>query len=168
MINIKKGTAHSLQQSDRVGTAKAAEAVVAGMLVRIDSNGDVVKGVTSQGVADTLGFAINNQADGDVIESGKIGVLLLDGNSVIETDQAAAAITAGNYPIGTRLAGDTTTGNVKAWASGDRIIGYVEGIRSLPVEASLSQNYKNVAGSTLTNTSFQPTTKALLGIKLAV
>ena len=43
-----------------------------------------------------------------------------------------------------------------------------EGIRSLPVEASLSQNYKDRNGNTLTNTSYQPTTKALLGIKLAV
>lgn len=168
MINIKKGTAHSLSQSDLVGKAKAAEAVVAGMLVHIDSSGDIIKGVTSQGVADTLGFAINNQTDGDVIESGKIGYLLLDGNSVIETDQAAATINASNYPVGTRLAGDTTTGLVKAWASGDRVIGYVEGIRSLPVEASLTQNYKDRNGNTLTNTSYQPTTKALLGIKLAV
>ncbi|RTL07839.1 hypothetical protein EKK58_01440 [Candidatus Dependentiae bacterium] len=168
MINIKKGTAHSLQQSDKIGNAKAGEAVVAGMLVRIDSNGDVVKGVTSQGVADTLGFAINNQADGDVLESGKIGFILLDGNSVIETDQASSAITAGNFPVGTRLAGDLATGQVKAWASGDRIIGYVEGIRTLPVEASLTQNYKDRNGNTLTNTSYQPTTKALLGIKLAV
>ena len=168
MINIKKGTAHSLQQSDLVGKAKAAEAVVAGMLVHIDSSGDIIKGVTSQGVADTLGFAINNQTDGDVIESGKIGYLLLDGNSVIETDQANATINASNFPVGTRLAGDTTTGLVKAWASGDRVIGYVEGIRSLPVEASLTQNYKDRNGVTLTNTSYQPTTKALLGIKLAV
>ena len=95
MINIKKGTAHSLQQSDKIGNAKSGEAVVAGMLVRIDSNGDVVKGVSAQGVADTLGFAINNQTDGDVLESGKIGFILLDGNSVIETDQASSAITAG-------------------------------------------------------------------------
>lgn len=168
MINIKKGTAHSLLQSDKVGNAKANEAVVAGMLVRIDSNGDIIKGVASQGVADTLGFAINNQTDGDVIESGKIGYIMLDGNSVIETDQTDTTINASNYPIGTRLAGDTTTGKVKAWASGDRVVGYVEGIRTLPVEAQLSQNYKNVAGTTLTNTSYQPSTKALLGIKLAV
>ncbi len=168
MINVKKGTAHSLQQSDKVANAKSGEAVVAGMLVHIDASGDCIKGVTSQGVADHLGFAINNQTDGDVLESGKIGYIVLDGNSVIETDQTAAAITAGNYPVGTRLAGGTTTGLVKAWESGDRVIGYVEGIRSLPVEASLSQNYKDRNGNTLTNTSYQPTTKALLGIKLAV
>lgn len=172
MINIKKGTAHSLSQSDKIGNAKAGEAVVAGMLVHIDSNGDIVKGVSgstgSYGVADLLGFAIQDQTSGDVIESGKLGFYSLDGNSVIETDQAAAAITAANYPVGTALTGSGTAGTVKTWTAGDRIIGYVEGIRSLPVEASLSQSYKNIAGTTLTNTSYQPSTKAVLGIKLAV
>lgn len=169
MINIKKGTAHTLQQSDKLALAKANEAVVSGMLVHVDSTtGEAVKGVTSQGVADVLGFAINNQSDADVLESGKIGIILLDGNSVIETDQTSAAINTSNYPVGTRLAGDLATGTVKAWASGDRVIGYVEGIRSLPVEAQLTQNYKDRNGNTLTNTSYQPSTKALLGIKLAV
>lgn len=169
MINIKKGTAHTLQQSDKLALAKAAEGVVSGMLVHVDSTtGEAIKGVVSQGVADILGFAINNQADADVIESGKLGLILLDGNSVIETDQASATINSSNYPVGTRLGGDLATGTVKAWASGDRVIGYVEGIRSLPVEAQISQAYKDRNGNQFTNTSYQPTTKALLGIKLAV
>lgn len=173
MINIKKGTAHSLAQSDKIALALAGQAVVAGMVVHIDpSAGTCIKGVTGStgtyGVSDLVGFAINNQTDGDVIESGKIGFYLLDGNSIIETDQAAASVTAGNYPIGTPLTGSGTAGTVKVAASGDRIIGYVEGIRTLPVEASLSQAYKDRNGNQLTNTSYQPSTVALLGIKLAV
>lgn len=171
-LNIKKGTSHSLQQSDKIANAKSGEAVVAGMLVHIDSSGDCIKGVTgssgSYGAADLLGFAIQTQTDGDVIESGKIGFYLIDGNSVLETDQAAATINASNYPVGTALTGNGTAGTVKTASAGDRIIGYVEGIRSLPCESVISQNYKNVAGTTLTNTSYQQTTKAFLGIKLAV
>jgi predicted RecA/RadA family phage recombinase len=171
-LNIKKGIAHSLQQSDKLGNAKAGEAVVAGMLVHIDSNGDIIKGVSGSSgtfaVGDLVGFAIQNQTDGDVIESGKLGYYVIDGNSVLETDQAAATINAANYPVGTALTGNGVTGAVKTAAAGDRVIGYVEGIRTLPVEASLTQNYQNVAGATKTNTSFQPSTKAFLGIKLAV
>jgi hypothetical protein len=168
MINVKKGTAHSLQQSDLRGKAKAAEAVVAGMLCNINTSGEVIKGVTSQGVADLLGFAINDQTAGDVIESGKIALYALDGNSVIETDQAAADITTSNYPVGTRLAGDTTTGLVKAWASGDRVVGYVEGIRELPTSASTNQNYLDAAGATVTTTKTIQKKVKLLAIKLAV
>ena len=171
MINIKKGTAHSLQQSDKIANAKSGEAVVAGMVVHIDSSGDCIKGLTGSantfGVADLIGIAINTQTDGDVIESGKIGFYQLDGNSVIETDQAASAITAANYPLGTALTGNGS-GTILAATAGDRVIGYVEGIRTLPVEASLTQNYKDRNGNVKTNTSYQPTTVALLGIKLAV
>jgi hypothetical protein len=168
MINFKKGTGHSLAQSDKAVAAKAGEGVVAGMLVNIDT-GEVVKGVTSQGAANTLGFAINNQTDGDVINSGKIGVLLLDGNSVIETDQVELAINSTNYPVGTRLAGDTTTGKVKTWSSGDRIVGYVEGIRTLPVQTSnVTQNYTSVSGTTKSATVSVPVSTTVLGIKLAV
>jgi len=167
MINFKKGTGHSLQQSDIVGKVKSGEAVVAGMLCHINSSGEIIKGVTSQGVADTLGFAVNGQTDGDVTESGKIGLVLLDGNSVIETDQTDATINATNYPVGTRLGGDTTTGKVKAWASGDRVIGYVEGIRELPSTESVTQSYKNIAGDTKSTTLTVQKNIKLLGIKLA-
>lgn len=171
MINIKKGTAHTLQQSDKLANAKTGEAVVAGMVVHLDSSGDCIKGVTgsstSYGINDLMGFAINSQTDGDSIESGKIGFIMLDGNSVIETDQAAAAITAANYPVGTALTGTGTAGTVTTATAGDATVGYVEGIRTLPVEEQLTQNYKDRNGVTRTNTSYQPTTRALLGIKLA-
>lgn len=155
MINVKKGTAHSLLQSDKVGNAKTSEAVVAGMVVHLDTNGDIVKGCSGTADNDLLGFAIMDQTDGDVIESGKMGMYMLDGNSVIETDQAAAAITTGNYPVGTALycqAGATglvTTTNATA-----RIIGHVDGVRSLP------------SVETITGIKVQ-STRAMLAIKLA-
>ncbi len=151
MINVKKHTAHSLQQTDKVGKAKANEAVVAGMIVSVDAAGDVVKG----GDATSLfGFAINNQTDGDVVESGKIGVYLLDGGSVIETDQAAATITSSNYAIGAALYPEAgNTGKVTTDNTVGKVIGYVEGIRTLPNQNS------STFGTTKTVT--------VLGIKLA-
>lgn len=162
MINCKKGTSHSLLQSDKIGNAKTSEAVVAGMLVRLDTSGDIVRGVSGTDANDLLGFAINNQTDGDVIESGKIGFYQLDGNSVIETDQADAAITAGNYPVGSAVygvltsAGTSTAGLVSlSKTTQTRIIGHVDGVRSLPsVE---------VVGGVKVQLS-----RAMLAIKLAV
>lgn len=168
MINFKKGTAHSLAQVDRVGTAISG--ITAGMLVHL-SNVDpaaIVKGVDGStgtfGVANLIGFAVNNSLDADVIASGKIGVLLLDGNSVIETDQTDAAITLTNYPIGSPLGADGTTGAVQIAATGDRIIGYVEGVRTLPTVPSTA-----VQGTTPGDgTTPEWNTTAMLGIKLAV
>jgi len=139
MINAKKGPAHSLQQTDFVGNAKTGEAVVAGMLVRLDSNGDIVKAgaaasatATDAVNASLYGFAANNQTDGDVIESGKIGAYALDGASVIETDQAVATITTGNYPVGTQIIPDATaTGLVRAYVANGKVIGTVESIRNI-------------------------------------
>ena len=162
MINIKKGAAHSLEQTDKTGNAKANEGVEAGMLVRVDSTGDVVKGPSSQSGAldELLGFAINNQTDGDVVESGKIGIYLLDGGSVIETDQSDTTINASNYVIGARVAPDPThLGKVRPWESGDRVIGYVEGIRTLPTTPAVP--------ASITADPAWPTT-SMLGIKLAV
>lgn len=172
MINFKKGNGHSLNQTDKIGKAKAAEGVVAGMFVNVDVNGDVVKGGAATGV---LGFAVNNQTDGDVIESGKIGVVLLDGNTVVETDQVkivtGSAINATDYPVGTALTFGTVGGDiglVRAQTGVERIIGYVEGIRDLPWTQSVSQNYKDVAGNTKTNVVTTQKFIKVLGIKLAV
>jgi hypothetical protein len=104
---------------------------------------------------DLLGFAINNGTDGDVVESGKMGMFLLDGASVIETDKAALAITSSNYAIGAPIKAGTD-GTVATGTPGtDRIIGYVEGIRSLP-------SVETVNGVKIQST------RALLGIKLSV
>jgi hypothetical protein len=157
MINFKKGPALSLHQVNYIGKAKAGEAVEAGMVVRLNGDGEVVKGSTaSTSKTDLLGFAINDQTDGDVIESGKIGVFALDGASVIETDKAAAAINSTNYPVGTQLTAVASTGNV-AVANGttDRVIGQVEGIREIPGVVQVINGVKVQGVATL------------LGIKLA-
>ena len=170
MINIKKGTGLSLQQSDRVGTALSGQGVVAGMVVRLDTSGNVVVGPTNAAAADDLlGFALNNQTDSDVIASGKIGYIHLDGSSVIETDQVTGTINSTNFVLGARVSADPSSlGNVRAWQSGDRVLGYVDGIRTLPGISSVSQNYQNIAGSTLTNTSNQQVFVTVLAIKLAI
>lgn len=172
MINLKKGTAHSLQQSDIVGNAKAAEGVVAGMVVRLDTSNNVVKGPSdAAALNDLLGFALNSQTDGDVVNSGKLGYLKLDGQSTVEIDQACVTgtITAANFPVGNRISADPANlGKVRVWQTGDRVIGYVDGIRTLPSVESVSQNYVTVAGVTRTNTSNVQKFVAVLGIKLAV
>lgn len=155
MINFKKGPGLSLGQSDKVAKLAASQAIEAGHVVRIDSaTGLVTKGVSSDNpFDDLLGFAINNGTDGDVVESGKMGVYLLDGVSVIETDKAALAITNTNYPIGKPLKANTD-GTVGAGVPAtDRIIGLVEGIRSLP-------SVETVNGVKIQST------RAMLGIKL--
>lgn len=174
MINFKKGTGHSLAQSDKVGLAKLNEGVVAGMLVELNSSNQTVKVAANPandatyGNAKLMGFAINNQTDGDVIESGKIGFIQLDGNSVIETDQADAAITAANYPVGTQICAGATAGNVRAWttANDGRVIGTVEGIRNLQSVVSTSQNYLDLSGATVTKTINTQKLIPVLGIKL--
>lgn len=152
MINVKKGTAHSLAQSDFIGLAKSGEAVKQGMLVYRNSSGEIVKAgaaasatLTDAVNASRYGFALSAQADevsgaseGDVLESGKVGVYGLDGNSVIETDQTAATITAGNYPDGSFVIPDATaTGKVRTYVANGKIIGTVDGIRTLRGTAML-------------------------------
>jgi hypothetical protein len=156
MINFKKGPGLSLGQSDKVAKLAATQAIEAGHVVRVDSaDGLVYKGASGTPNDDLLGFAINNGTDGDVIESGKMGVYLLDGGSVIETDKAAGTIDNATYPIGKPIKAGTD-GTVAAGLPGtDRIIGYVEGIRRLP-------SVETVAGVKIQST------RALLGIKLSV
>jgi hypothetical protein len=133
MLNVRKGNAHSLSQTDFTGTLKANEGVVAGMLVRKNSDGDIVKVTTLTTAAESglVGFAVNSQADGDAIESGKIGAYALDGGSVIETDQVTTSLsglTAAD--IGKAVVADgSTAGSVKVVAHGSvstsRVIGTV-------------------------------------------
>jgi hypothetical protein len=135
MINFKKGPALSLHQVNYIGSAKAGENVVAGMVVAINGSNQVVKATITDNANDKdgiYGFAINNQAAGDVIESGKIGVYALDGASVVETDQTTADIDATNYPLGSFVS--ATAGKVAPVANGfaGKVIGHVEGIRSIP------------------------------------
>jgi hypothetical protein len=135
MINFKKGPALSLHQVNYIGAAKTGEAVVAGMVVQINGSGEVVKATITDTANDKdvlLGFAINNQTAGDVIESGKIGVYALDGASVVETDQAVSTINASNYPIGALLTATGGLVDVVGNSFAGKIIGQVEGIRVIP------------------------------------
>lgn len=132
-INLKKGPGLSLGQVDKVGLIVDGEGIVAGQVVRLadGANGvEVLQGVSATPASDLLGFALGDQTDGDVIDSGKLGVYLLDGQSIIETDQADN-ITAVNFPIGAQVTA-TTAGKVELAGEGDRVIGQVEGIRELP------------------------------------
>jgi hypothetical protein len=122
MINVRKGTAHSLAQTDFIGAAYTGEGVVAGMLVQKDTSGNV-RIITSASNFDTahdvgqVGFAVTNQDEGDAIESGKIGVYGLDGDSVLETDQFTGTYTVAD--IGKSVVFDgTAAGQVKAVAHG--------------------------------------------------
>jgi hypothetical protein len=138
MINFKKGPALSLHQVNYIGKAKTSEGVIAGMIVNIDGDGFVVKATGANSASDQeklYGFAINHQAAGDVIESGKIGVYALDGASVIETDQTTDAINSTNYPVGALL-GAATDGSGRLTKVSNtyagKVVGQVEGIRTLP------------------------------------
>ena len=161
MINFKKGPALSLHQVNYVGKAVAGQNIEAGHVVRLNDNGGVVevlKGAAASTAAlDAIyGFAINNQADGDVIESGKIGVYALDGATVVETDKTGdVAITSSNFPLGSLVSVDVD-GNVKIAGEGDKVIGQVEGIRTLPGKRVVLDSGAIIQGSV-----------TFLGVKLA-
>jgi hypothetical protein len=116
-INVRKGSAHSLTQTDFVGSLKSGEGVDAGHLVMKNSDGEIVKAPTNWSANDGLiGFAITSQAEGDAIESNKIGVYALDGGSVIETSYFAGSVTSAN--VGDYVIPDTVTaGYVKVVSS---------------------------------------------------
>lgn len=130
MINVRKGNAHSLAQTDFTGNAKTSEGVVAGMLVAKDTSGDIVKltTLTTAAEAGQVGFALTNQNEGDSIESGKVSAYALDGGSVIETDQFTGTYTIAD--IGKAVVADgSSAGQVKAVAHGSvstsRVLGTV-------------------------------------------
>lgn len=121
MINVRKGNAHSLAQTDFIGALKASEGVVAGMLVYKNTSGEIEL-VESATAADALvGFAVTNQDEGDAIESGKIGAYALDGGSVIETDQFTGSYSAAD--VGKPVIYSGTAGKVKAVAKSTLAIG---------------------------------------------
>lgn len=147
MINVKKGNAHSLRQTDYRGTnpnpnqyTGSGTVITAGELCYINSSG-VVAGTPASATACLKGFAINNSYDGDAIESGKIALYALDGSSVIETDQvdltadSVAAINTTNYPVGTPVYPSSATVGLVSKTAGTGAyatpIGWVEGVRFL-------------------------------------
>ena len=111
MINVKKGSAHSLQQTDKLGVVSGT--IIAGALVSFDHATDVANATDASKI---VGFAINNSTDSDVIGAGnKLGGYLLDGGSIIETDQFDAAIIKGDT-IGVGTGG--TAGKAVVWTTG--------------------------------------------------
>ena len=138
-VQAKKGNAHSLAQTDFVGSLYASEGVDAGHLVYKTTTGAIRKvgkldnatrGSATNKVADSvlLGFAVTTQSEGDAIESGKIGAYALDGGSVIATSYFTGSVVAAD--VGKPVVQDSSTGadgNVCVVASGttERIIGYV-------------------------------------------
>jgi hypothetical protein len=115
MINVKKGSAHSLAQSDFIGALTTP--TVAGAIVYKDTDGGIkLATATTSATNARVGFAINDSTQGDVISSNKIGVYGLDGNSVIETSEFTGAIT--DYVIGAKVGVSATAGKVCPFASG--------------------------------------------------
>lgn len=111
MINVKKGNAHSLHQTDKLGVVSGV--ITAGALVSFDHATDVANATNASKI---VGFAINNSTDSDVIGAGnKLGGYLLDGGSIIETDQFDNAIVKGDT-IGIGTGG--TAGKAVVYASG--------------------------------------------------
>jgi len=172
MINVKKGNAHSLHQTDYRGAnpnptqyGTGGTVITAGELVYINSSG-VVAGVPTTGGATFVGLkglAINNSYDGDAIESQKIAIYALDGSSIIETDQVDSndgALNLTTYPVGTPLYPSLNTVGLVSKTNGssgnlwEAPIGWVEGVRNLqnatPYPSGVvgsSQNYTSATES---------------------
>jgi hypothetical protein len=184
MINFKKGPALSLHQVNYVGKPDLSDntpstGIVAGMVVRVNTDGTIGTGSTGTPATDKsrlFGFAINSQSSGDVIEAGVIGVYALDGASVIETDQFEGSI--GAYAIGQVLTTNTagqvtnidpaTTSLINPASFTGKVIGWVEGTRTLPGKSSSTASLTNQVTNTATGRSFTYQTDAtVLGVKLA-
>jgi hypothetical protein len=155
MINIRKGQGHSLLQTDLVLPVTTGVTVVAGMVVSPNtSTGSIQLGGSASSL---FGFAVNSSTDSDVLAAGSIGMITLDGDTVVETDQVYDAITSGNFPLGAPVYPQTgNTGLVTMTNTVAKVLGYVYSIRQLP-GTSIVVNGVKVQG---------PTT--VLGIKLAV
>jgi hypothetical protein len=173
MINFKKGPALSLHQVNYVGNVSGT--VIAGQIVRVEQQGSGIATVTAGNTATTnteslLGFAINSSTAGDSIESGKVGVFALDGASVIETDQVDSGINLSTIAAGTALTAGTD-GKVKDWNTGDRLIGWVEGVRTIPGKenqtATVTLTDPVTGASRTRGFSYQPANVTVLAIKLA-
>lgn len=141
MINVKKGTAHGLQQSDFIGTVTVdpitravTPVLVQGQIVhKHATTGAMVLGLTSA-TAEAPGFCLSNTVEGDVIESGKAGAYNLDGNSIIETDQVFDTINTTNFPNGApvyAIVGSSNAGSVTMTATSNKLVGTVDGIRTI-------------------------------------
>jgi hypothetical protein len=156
MINIKKGTAHSLQQSDFTGSLSFSDPfnrvptvnVTAGQIVSVtgaptqNTDGSAVPPPIVLGLGaltDKVGFAVTNTNEGDAIESQRVGAIALDGNSVIETDQVVSGVTlsGANFPYGAPVYAIVGTGATAGFVTNtsntgaNKLVGTVDGIRAV-------------------------------------
>jgi hypothetical protein len=169
MINIKKGNGLTLQQVDKAFALQSSLAdVKAGMAVASTAGGLVgPSGSAAYGSTYTyvVGVALSDSTSGDVKESGKLPVLLLDGG-VIETDQILTAASAGWASVGMPVyaySAGTTAGSLGKFttdSSNNSLVGYLMGTRTLPIarssDSEVSQTWTNVAGTSVTTTSVKP------------
>ena len=161
MLNFVKGTGYSLQQSDFRGALATSGTIVQGAIVRLDNaTGNILLGssVTTELVAtaDLLGVALNNDTDGDVVESGKIGAVAFDGNTVIQTDQTAVSPpTASAYPVGSFVTANSSGQFTAATVGTHKLLGVVEGVGSIPGVATnvTSSGYTNTSGTVISGQS---------------
>lgn len=89
MMNVKKGwpLAHPFEHSAK---PKIGEAIVAGMAVKRDANGELVK---ADGTVLEVSFmALDDQAAYDVVEADRLPFAI--GNMIVMTDQYAAGVYA--------------------------------------------------------------------------
>jgi len=136
MINFKYGTGFSLLQSNGLGLVDPENPVTAGQVAYIDpSTGMIEPGVPASNAAVLPGFAFNSSTDTDVLAAGKIGIIYLDGNTVIETDQTDSAISETNYPDGTALHTNALGQVTTSTSYSTKVIGYAAGNRQLPGRA---------------------------------
>ena len=115
MINVKKGTGFTLEQSDFTGAAVSTVPITAGEVVYLDNSGNIQYATAAlsvpNGAGGRVGFALSGSTEGSVIASGRVPVLALDGNSVIETDQFDGSV--GSYTIGQNVtASSSGNGNI--------------------------------------------------------
>jgi hypothetical protein len=138
-INFKKGPALSLGQADKVATLAASQSVIAGQVVRVKPDGTAALGVSGTPADDLVGFSLNTYStstglgDGDAVATGSVGIHLVSGDTVLEVDQdgAASTINTSNYAIG-KLLYANTDGKLTTTSTNAKLVGVVEGIRSLP------------------------------------
>jgi len=155
-LNFVKGIAYGLNQSDFRGTVATSGTIVQGSIVRLDNTtGNILLGssVTTELVAtaDLLGVSLNNDTDGDVLESGKIAAIAFDGNSVIQTDQTAVSPpTASAYPIGSFVTANSSGQFTAATVGTHKLLGVVEGVGTIPGVATnvTSSGYTSVPSGT--------------------
>ena len=101
---------------------KDAEGIIAGMFIKKDANGELIKATGAAG--EKAYFALENQSDYPVAAAGKMAYIV--GNAIVLTDQYDGA---GAYGYGTELMVDSgNPGKIKVHGGGaEPVIGFSDG-----------------------------------------